>query len=334
VDFDEDNICLPMRGKMTALYTGDDTQAVENYLLHHIQTEIDSQRVLVRQIKEIIFLGDRTTYGLEELGPLSSDGSVGLPVGLSLSACFLTVALIVYAATTRKRKRKSRDVRRAQAKKKSEVDIPKGDTGSMHSSESEIIFASSAQDRDAEVPSTTNIVDVYAAVDVNTSVDDQLAMDMIMDDLSDCPSDAPALHPQDLKALRTTVVDLLPPLAPGQLAKPRSKTMKKRRKMKKKKRIKLTRVNSRENMNEMETISEANEEVVSDDDDDDVSEYYSTDDDDSSADRTSRDPSPARSRTGSMGSAASGASGGVPPSPIKEEPTAPKIRLLPPPWRK
>jgi hypothetical protein len=316
VDIAEDMICLPMQGKMMARYTGDDTQAVEHYLLYHIRTEMDSQRVLVHQIKEILFLGDRATYGLPESDPISSHSYTGLTVGLSLSAGLLALALYaVISRRWRRRREDSRDV--CNITKDGIMEIPNGDTGSTHSSEGK--DNSSLNSQDAEVPST----------DGEAYVTEQQAMDLIMDDISDCPSDSPALHPQDL-AVNAKMVDMLPPLAPGQLTKPRSKTMKKRRRKKKKVKRKLTRTNSRESINEMATITEANEEVLSSDDDD-TSEYYSTDDDDS-VDRTSRDPSPARSRTGSWSSAASGGSGGVPPSPIKEEPAPPTIPRLPPPW--
>jgi hypothetical protein len=316
VDIAEDEICLPMRGKMMARYTGDDTQAVENYLLYHIRTEMDSQSVLVRQIHEILFLGDRATHGPQDLGPTASDSYMGLAVGLSLSAGLLTMAL--YAVITRRgrrRREESGDV--FNISKDGIMDIPiciSGSTQSIHDKDD-----SSLNSQDAEVPSTEG----------DKSFTEQQTMDLIMDDISDCPSDSPALHPQDLE-LNTRMVDMLPPLAPNQSTKPRSQTMKKRRRKKKKVKKKLVRTNSRESMNEMATISEANEEVLSSDDDDTGSEYYSTDDEDS-VDRTSRDPSPARSRTGSLGSVASGGSGGV-PSPIKEEPVAPSIPRLPPPY--
>jgi hypothetical protein len=316
VDIAEDMICLPMRGKMMARYTGDDTQAVENYLLYHIRTEMDSQSVLVRQIHEILFLGNRATYGLQELEPVASDSYMGLAVGLSLSAGLLTMALYaVVARRFRRRREESGDV--CNVSKDGIMDIPICISGSTHSSYDK--DGSSLNSQDAEVPSTEG------------DVTEQQEMDLIMDDISDCPSDSPALHPQDL-AMNTKMVDMLPPLAPGQSTKPRSgsQTMKKRRRKKKKVKRKLVRTNSRELTNEMATITEANEEVLSSDDDDTGSEYYSTDDEDS-LDRPSRDPSPARSRTGSMGSVASGGSGGV-PSPIKEEPAPPNIPRLPPPY--
>jgi hypothetical protein len=317
VDIAEDMICLPMRGKMMARYTGDDTQAVENYLLDHIRIEMDSQRVLVRQIHEILFLGDRATYREQDMEPIASGSNMGLAVGLSVSVGLLTMAL--YAVITRRyrrRREESHDV--GNTSKDGIMDIPICISGSTHSSDDK--DDSSLNSQDAEAPSTN----------YDESVAEQQTMDLIMDDISDCPSDSPALHPQDL-ALNTKMVDMLPPLAPNQSTKPRSQTMKKRRRKKKKVKRKLIRTNSRESINEMATITEANEEVLSSDDDDTGSEYYSTDDEDSVG-RTSRDPSPARSRTGSLSSVASGGSGGVPPSPIKEEPATPNIPRLPPPW--
>jgi hypothetical protein len=89
--------------------------------------------------------------------------------------------------------------------------------------------------------------------------------------------------------------DVLPPKPPGIVSsKPptgSSKSIKTTRKKKKKKKASLIRVNSRESINEMETITEENGEEK----DSDCSEYSwcSTDDEDSKP--GSRDPSPARS---------------------------------------
>ena len=162
------------------------------------------------------------------------------------------------------------------------------------------------------------------------------------------------------------MLDNLPPLPPrgrtsskGSLQKPQSKTLKpKRRRKKKKKKAPLKRVNSRENIKEMETIQEASLEYGSDEDSYEYgsgSEYsWSTDETDSRP--GSRDPSPIRSHSKSpsrsvysQGSLALGqfsvATSAVTepvsntattetkpssmPSPIQEEP---KIRPLPPPW--
>lgn len=108
------------------------------------------------------------------------------------------------------------------------------------------------------------------------------------------------------------VVDILPPKPPkGKPSKPPAapvavsrtpilpvvalKSLTQRRKKKKKKKPKIVRSNSRENVNEMETITEGEEETSGDNrDGDDGSEYSwcSTDD----SDPGSREPSPARSR--------------------------------------
>lgn len=106
--------------------------------------------------------------------------------------------------------------------------------------------------------------------------------------------------------LTAKLLDMLPPLPPTKSSKqpPVAAQQKpgRRRKRKKKKKPKRTiaRVNSRENVKEMETIAEATEEEVnegSDDDDDGSEEFgseysWSTDGDDSNP---SRDPSPCRS---------------------------------------
>lgn len=95
----------------------------------------------------------------------------------------------------------------------------------------------------------------------------------------------------------TAVVDVLPPKPPGsnasKLPTGASKSMKVNRKKKKKKKQKLVRVNSREQIAEMATITEEKDL----DEDEEGSEYssYSTDDDDS---RTgSRENSPCRSNS-------------------------------------
>lgn len=99
----------------------------------------------------------------------------------------------------------------------------------------------------------------------------------------------------------------LPPLPPtGPSAKPppgavavSSKTMKRRRKKKKKGKQKIVRVNSRENMKGMETITESVEEDGGDDDED-GSEYSWSTDGESDAEPNSREPSPARSDSRSV----------------------------------
>lgn len=322
-DLPADMICLAMQGRMTAVYTGDDELAVQNYLLSNLEQEIDSQNVLVRQIKSIKFLGDRATYGLladsdtvDDTATVTSesDSYAGLVTVMSLGGAFLLFA--VAGLARRIRRQKSKEITKAVS---AIPDIEQVATGSSQTSES--------YHSDREVPSRAFAV--AAAANDTTADDEELAMDTFLDDddVSDCASDVTALHPLDLKAQQQgPVVDVLPPLPPTQPTKPRSQTMKKRRRRKKRSKRKLTRTNSRENSKEMETISEADENSASDDDE---GSYYSTDDDDS-LDHRSRDPSPARSLTGSLGS--SGSATGVPPSPIKEEPSAPKIRRLPPPW--
>lgn len=107
-----------------------------------------------------------------------------------------------------------------------------------------------------------------------------------------------------------TVIDILPPKPPtGPSAKKLtvppvaggSKPLKQRRRRKKKKKATMVRSNSRENINEMETITEGEEDASNDKDDEDGSEYSwcSTSDSDPGSNPGSRDPSPARSREAS-----------------------------------
>jgi len=114
------------------------------------------------------------------------------------------------------------------------------------------------------------------------------------------------------------VIDVLPPLPPTKKSFKNPppclqslKQRRRRRRKKKKTKQKLIRVNSRENVKEMETIAEAEE---SDDDNNGLeeeecgSEYsWSTDGEDSEG-RSSRDPSPARSDSGA-GTAGRGGDG-------------------------
>lgn len=92
-------------------------------------------------------------------------------------------------------------------------------------------------------------------------------------------------------------IDILPPKPPGstasKLSAAASKSIKVSRKKKKKKKQKLVRTNSREQISEMETITEEKEDPVVEDGSE--YSYYSTDDDDSRA--GSRENSPARSNS-------------------------------------
>lgn len=91
-----------------------------------------------------------------------------------------------------------------------------------------------------------------------------------------------------------------PPPAPKRTPTPPPGTLKKSRRKKKKKKKKLkkasvVRVNSRENINEMETITEAQEDDESNDDDDEYSWYSASD-----SNCSSREPSPTRSLSRSV----------------------------------
>ena len=156
--------------------------------------------------------------------------------------------------------------------------------------ESELPETSSKEPLEDEIKTTTNTTTNTTATATPPSTVEEVKI---------CTDPPPT---REKGASPVPLVDLLPPKPPtdpsskAHLVAAMSKPLKVRRKKKKrKKKTKMTRVNSRENIKEMETITEGGEE--SEGSDEDGSEYSWCSTSDSNA--SSRQSSPSRSRGGS-----------------------------------
>jgi hypothetical protein len=174
------------------------------------------------------------------------------------------------------------------------------------------------QPPDQEVPSSSTPYPMSSAYSISTARTASITKDSSTDgsqafddeqtekvaNLKDAEDDAEVpTSPKTLAPAPPPVIDILPPkhptgptLKPPNLPTSASKPIGKRRKKKKKKKQQLIRSSSRENVVEMETITEGEEET-SDNKDEEGSEYSwcSTSDSDPGSNPGSRDPSPARS---------------------------------------
>jgi hypothetical protein len=380
-----------MKGSMKATYvgSGSDRAAVISYLSYHIQRVINSSNITAHNVQQAVFIGTRilpesptsaSTQGVK--GSSSSGQNVALASGVSIAA--VLAMFIVYFAMARRRRKISNPVE-VTGKEKHQVLLAVGNSNDIdaapvlvstnttktlecnHTSEDDEPHCGKIEG--AEVHSTPHL-DISAnsittaqtaAETVTGSVDTSLATN------NDRSVKATNLSTETViaKSKLPTVIDILPPKPPtGPSSKSKSavlpvvasKPLKQRRRKKKKKKKPMIRVNSREKINEMETITEGEEETVGDKNDDEEGSEYSwcsTSD----SDPGSRDPSPARSRgsqepspprsTGSGGShntndsliLAMSNSGswdsssiGLPAASSESGDQKPKINRLPPPW--
>jgi hypothetical protein len=314
---------------MRAEFSGEqsDGVAVGDYLIHQIEKGINSGLIRSGGIKKALFLGERAPRKISVSSSGSEHNSDNRSVALASAipaAAFVVIAL--YALMTRRRRRRSQETTKALQVHEVEPDLaPTKSADSRSTAEGKSDAENAAQD--VEQPSVVS----HPVLLLPTHTPDK-------DPEEAKSADAVAEEPPDQdigKATETPIVELLPPLPPiGPTSKPvvvsakpiMSKTMKQRRKKKKKKKQRIVRVNSRESIKEMETISEGAEENTSNEDEDEEGSECSweTDSNPSSRDVSpapSRDPSPARSR-GSAGD-------DQPETPVRHGPDG---KRLPPTW--
>lgn len=114
VDIPSGWICVPIKGSMSANFVGAelDAQAVENYLIHYIEREIDSEDVRVNGIQEVVFLVQTADVGAPSTGDTTSrtreaernDGrATHVALASSLSIAFVLVVLVLFAVMRRRR---------------------------------------------------------------------------------------------------------------------------------------------------------------------------------------------------------------------------------------
>lgn len=284
--------CAPVKGSMSAEFIGEDPtgSAVENVLLSVIADVMDSKKGLSGPIRDVSFIGDRATYsGSNRVANVAADRTSSTDDDLRIrnttlascaSALFLII-VVIGAAILVRRNSESNKKSGSPASVPVEVETCDEDNNESQPAQRNIIS------RDLEIPSSPP----RKEKDSDQS-----------DALSSGADEA------DDSASTTAIADLPEELAPGppqshseqdsvQNSKDaKSETLKKRRKKKKKKfnkKVTLVRVNSRENVASMETISEYDEAEQQDNLDDEVkasavpTATYSTSDDDEDDDEGS-----------------------------------------------
>lgn len=292
---------------MTAYFAGDDEKLVQDYLLYHLESEINSQRVAFGKIRKVYFIGSETNGSLNR--NISSNGATTtrsiLPFVMAVPVV-LVVAITVFAALIRRKKRENEEnfaeLESDPTCSPKVVDVVStfsatrsGDSDNPIRSVKSVVVDSMPDVEQGGVPSASTSAEAIMMSRSRTA-------DTVR--TGGTFGSRPEEDTNDLLTIEPKASDELPPLPPGG-GRPRSSSggaslgKKRRRKRKKKKKAvgTLQRVNSRENVTEMETITESEH----DDEDEDGlfsygsgSEYsWSTDETDSRP--GSRDPSPAPS---------------------------------------
>lgn len=319
--------CYPMQGIMTVYYTGNETSMVNDYILKLIKYNLDGQQTLTGGLTKTLFLGERATYNpgtQPSRSPASSSTNAALAAGLSVGAVVvLMVAFLVYS-----RRRRVQNVI-IEEKPDDMLDLEKATTRSsrlLTDEEDDVVppgmfvvahgapaspehtVATNVTVKSLGSSTTVLMSNKTKKIDTDELLPDAVSVGSLDSDASDAairpdtppPQDPTNFSGEPVNQDRPTqkMVDELPPLPPtGPSTKPppgslaaASKIMKRRRKKKKKSKQKIVRVNSRDNVKEMETISEEHD---APDEDEEGSDYSWTDGDSDGS--RSRDPSPSRS---------------------------------------
>jgi hypothetical protein len=328
-----------MKGDMTAFYTGDDEQMVHNYLFYHLAVEINSQRVLIGTIEQAFFIGASVSEaGIAQGGDIGTvDGdnrSTSSIIPLVMSVPIAVVAFLAIFAIVIGRRRRNQVIVIGETRDECENDsiIPLYEqkdsiTPVVTSPDFELGQEQNYHGDETVEPrsGSPNLL-----LDLEADHHPITTNALVQQELSRTSGDYPPIAGQQ-RIASMMLVDLLPPLAPGgpsaKTAAAKQPLKRRRRRKKVKKRPTVARVNSRENVKEMETIEEAADERGSDEDDSGEgsgSEYsWSTDETDSRP--NSREASPVRG--GRQRSPSPGPSRHRSPSP------GPPRHITPPPGR-
>lgn len=309
--------CAPVAGSMTFEYYGDATaEEVEGVVLDEIKKVMDDSRGIRGPIKSVLFLGDRQEYR-EGQGPniaastaAEDDREAVRTTSIATSASAIVFILVIVGAALFLWRNKSE-------KKGETIDVAPSDVECPPESVDVLTL-------DHEMPSTPprNIEKVSPPLDLQESLGSSENIEEQDDDMSDA---AVAESMEEPNGDQVSSVVPPPPITRTPTPPPiasfnssgssddsgagtdgvlvaaaavpppkdtKSETLKKHRKKKKKKykKVTLVRVNSRENIASMETISETDEQEQQDDLDDDEDKRpngpvatYSTSDDESDA---------------------------------------------------
>jgi hypothetical protein len=341
---DAGTICTPMKGHMTAFYTGD-RDIVRAYLERNIEQEMNSERVRIETVTDCLYIGERSVSATPEFNLIETLDTKHSNTNLALVTVFSIIVFGIFMlsfALFMARSRRRRE------------EMMLDDDAPLESVIPAVIFEKTSQDQPAPnmQPSISGDTEESVPDRIDTQEGDMArqAISVVTlatgrsaspvgeleeqpserkEDVSSAGAETPDAENPDVPhvpPLFVVPVDELPPKEPV-----KSKTLQTRRKRKKKKKKKpvLVRISSKQSINEMETINETDEAVVDGEEEGsefDGSEYseYSTDDDD---DMLLTVNTPVSNDESTSPRISPGAV--VPPSPIREEP---KIRRLPPPW--
>ena len=302
--------CAPISGSMIAHYTGEpsDEQDVQNALMDAIAKVMNDGRGISQPVTGILYVGDRGNpnrdFAASQEAMQNDDQGLARSTSIAVSASAISFIMVLVGAALL--------IRRRSSESKRPIEVPVADLECPPPARDCEIASSPPRDqRRNEHPSGISVDsedgggslsvlgDVETADDTSTG-----AVAEPVEGEQNQPIAPPVIN-RSASATTHPVVEtvnsadssdsttnggLFEPAAPPKDSK--SETLKKHRKKKKKKykKVTLVRVNSRENVASMETISETDEQEQQDDLDDDVKREnvpvggtYSTSDDQSSA---------------------------------------------------
>lgn len=313
-----------MRGIILARYIAGDhvnsSYILRDKLLEIIQSELNQQKTLTGGVMQTLYLGVRAEYAAANAGSKGEQASPSNAAtfsAIAIGIVVVVVGLIVGSVVVIRGRRRSQAERKSlkvldqrdveAAATPSSLSFVKFDAENASQSDQSMVTVAAksiGSSTTVQVANTQMKFDVQDSLSLisTESTDDSAGSDgavrklPVTPDRSDYTPTSKIVDPPTL--LPPKGIDNLPPLPPtGPSSKPSpamaaaisNSNTRRRRKKKKRKKARISRVSSRENVQGMETIAEAEEAA----DDDEGSEYsWSTSDTDGSR---SRDPSPCRS---------------------------------------
>ena len=327
VEEGEDAQCAPIRGTMTASYVGssNSADAVEQALLTVISNVMSENRGTKKPFHQVLYLGDRATYN-SRAGPsfatTSEDNdsvrNTSIAAGVAAVAVIIVLAGAALFVSRRRKPRQEMAIIRGppsdiempapKAPLVLDAEVPSSPTNETANTSTTLVVGIDKKQLEETPDHLVDLDDVQNGDADNSSTDavaeepvdvDQVLAQPEKDSIVSAATAAlpsasgRSTPPPDIAACSSSSSEdsmnkamFLPSTA---LPMVKSETLKKRRKKKKmkKQKVTLTKVNSRENIASMETISETDEQEQQDELDDDCQPNmvptYSTSDDDSSA---------------------------------------------------
>jgi hypothetical protein len=278
---DDDYACTPVAGSMTAEYTGGNAALATARLLAAVEAVMAENHGIRGPVKDLLFVGNRQAYRASHVAGMAADKEAernGAPItslvtSAAAAGCIaLVVAGLALWVHRKRRHPKPRQLVVGGARGDEENPVPPERTDKPHDVELPSSPTRSPTTSDADLPDTDEVSMVpledvppsYLPPAVVVVVAAAVGEGMIMEPLSSNNNNNLVLKSETLRKHR-------------------------KRKKRKTKKVTLVRVNSRENISSMETISETDEaEPLEDLDAKDFTEgiapsiTYTTSDDESS----------------------------------------------------